>query len=67
MSSTLAGQVLAALSEFSSHTRLYELTFPDRRSGAGLLLEAFAADEQLQGISVRDVIATPIPSAGSND
>jgi type VI secretion system secreted protein VgrG len=57
MSSTLAGQVLAALSEFSSHTRLYELTFPDRRNGAGLLVEAFAAEEQLQGIGVRDVIA----------
>jgi type VI secretion system VgrG family protein len=57
MSSTLAGQVLAALSEFSSHTRLYELTFPDRRSNPGLLVEAFAADEQLQGIGTRHVIA----------
>jgi type VI secretion system secreted protein VgrG len=49
--------VLAALSEFSSHTRLYELKFHDRRMSAGLLVEAFAADEQLQGIGARDVIA----------
>jgi type VI secretion system secreted protein VgrG len=54
MSSTLAGQVLTALSEFSSHTRLYELKL---EGDAGLLVEAFAADEQLQGIGVRDVIA----------
>jgi type VI secretion system VgrG family protein len=55
MSSLLAAQVLTALSEFSSRTRLYELKL-DRRD-AGLLVEAFAADEQLQGIGVRDVIA----------
>jgi type VI secretion system VgrG family protein len=48
---------VAALAEFSSQTRLYELTFSDRRSAAGLLVEAFAADEQLQGIGTRDVIA----------
>jgi type VI secretion system secreted protein VgrG len=57
MGSTLAGQVLAALSEYSSHTRLYELKFQDRRRDAGLLVEAFCADEQLQGIGTRDVIA----------
>jgi type VI secretion system secreted protein VgrG len=55
MSSMLAGQVLTALSEFSSRTRLYELTVKD--INAVLLVEAFAADEQLQGIGVRDVIA----------
>jgi type VI secretion system secreted protein VgrG len=55
MSSMLAGQVLTALSEFSSRTRLYELTVKD--IDAVLLVEAFAADEQLQGIGVRDVIA----------
>jgi type VI secretion system secreted protein VgrG len=57
MGSTLAGQVLAALSQYSSHTRLYELKFQDRRSDAGLLVEAFCADEQLQGMGTRDVIA----------
>jgi type VI secretion system VgrG family protein len=57
MSSPLAGQVLAALSEFSSQTRLYELTFQDRSVGPGLLVEAFAADEQLQGVGTREVIA----------
>lgn len=56
MSSMLAGQVLTALSEFSSHTRLYELRLEDG-ADAGLLVEAFAADEQLQGIGTRDVIA----------
>jgi type VI secretion system secreted protein VgrG len=57
MSSTLAGEVLSALSEFSSHTRLYELTFKHQRNGVGLLVEAFAADEQLLGVGGVDVIA----------
>ncbi|HEU4374882.1 MAG TPA: contractile injection system protein, VgrG/Pvc8 family, partial [Telluria sp.] len=55
MSSMLAREVLTALSEFSSHTRLYELTF--RHSKVDLMVEAFCADEQLQGIGHRDVIA----------
>ncbi|HEU4376006.1 MAG TPA: hypothetical protein VFS02_21095, partial [Telluria sp.] len=54
MSSMLAREVLTALSEFSSHTRLYELTF--RHSKVDLMVEAFCADEQLQGIGHRDVI-----------
>ncbi len=57
MSSSLAREVLSALSEFSSHTRLYELTFKDERKGACLLVEAFAADEQLLGVGGIDVIA----------
>jgi type VI secretion system secreted protein VgrG len=57
MASTLAVQVLSALSEFRSETRLYELTFKDQRTGAGLLVEAFAADEQLLGVGELDVIA----------
>jgi type VI secretion system secreted protein VgrG len=57
MASKLAGQVLSALSEFSSHTRLYELTFKDQRKDPGLLVEAFAADERLLGIGSLDVIA----------
>lgn len=55
MSSTLAREVSAALSEFSSHTRLYELTFRDGKFD--LMVEAFCADEQLQGIGHRDLIA----------
>jgi type VI secretion system secreted protein VgrG len=56
MSSVLSNQVLAALSEISGSTRLYE--FKLARAGAPeLLVEAFAADEQLQGIGTRDVIA----------
>ncbi|MES2757090.1 MAG: type VI secretion system Vgr family protein [Pseudomonadota bacterium] len=57
MSSTLAGQVLSALAEFSSQSRLYELSFKDQRVEARLLVEAFAADEQVLGIGSRDVIA----------
>jgi type VI secretion system secreted protein VgrG len=57
MSSTLAAQVLSALAEFSSQSRLYELSFRDERVKARLLVEAFAADEQLMGIGGFDVIA----------
>ncbi|MDB5756332.1 MAG: rhs element Vgr family protein, partial [Massilia sp.] len=57
MSSLLARQVLTALSAFSSHTRLYELKLPNQRADSGLMVEAFAADERLQGIATRDVIA----------
>lgn len=37
-------------SAVSSRSRLYELTLKDQRNGAGLLVEAFAADEQLLGV-----------------
>ncbi|MET0856451.1 MAG: contractile injection system protein, VgrG/Pvc8 family, partial [Telluria sp.] len=57
MINTLARQVLSALAEFSSQTRLYELTFKDQRTAASLLVEAFAADEQLLGVGSIDVIA----------
>ncbi|HEX9171405.1 MAG TPA: type VI secretion system tip protein VgrG, partial [Telluria sp.] len=57
MASTLAGKVLSALAEFSSQTRLYELTFKDQRTDAPLLVEAFAGDEQLLGIGGFEVIA----------
>ena len=56
MTSLLAGKVLSALFEFTSNTRLYELKLGDG-DGVSLLVEAFAADEQLQGIGMRDVIA----------
>jgi type VI secretion system secreted protein VgrG len=57
MSSSLAREVLSALCVFSSHTRLYELNFRDERKDPGLLVEAFAADEQLMGVGGFDVIA----------
>ena len=50
-----ADQVHASLAGFSSVTRLYELTLAD--GGADLLLvEAFAADEQVQAVGARDII-----------
>jgi type VI secretion system secreted protein VgrG len=55
MSSSLAVEVLSALSEFSSHTRLYEIKFRDQ-GVAGLLVEAFCSDEQLHRIGTREVI-----------
>jgi type VI secretion system secreted protein VgrG len=57
MGSTLAGQALSALAEFSSTSRLLELTFSDHGKDPGLLVEAFAADEQLMGVGWVDVIA----------
>ena len=60
MTSSLTGQVLAALSEYSSRTRLVELKFDDERTAKSLpalLVEAFSAEDQLQGIGRRDVIA----------
>ncbi|MES2759189.1 MAG: type VI secretion system Vgr family protein [Pseudomonadota bacterium] len=57
MTSPLAAQVLSDLAEFSSQTRLYELTFKDERKNPRLQVEAFAADEQLLGIGNTDVIA----------
>ncbi|NYE59791.1 type VI secretion system VgrG family protein [Duganella sp. 1224] len=52
--------VLSTLAQFSSATRLYELSLggdddTDLGSG-GLLVEAFAADDSVQGVGPRDVI-----------
>ena len=56
----IAAQELArALQTFSSTTRLYELILGDGGRTplpAGLLVEAFAADDALDGIGARDVI-----------
>ena len=41
--------IVSALSAFGSATRLYELSIGNQND-AGLLVEAFAADEQLQAI-----------------
>jgi type VI secretion system secreted protein VgrG len=59
MTSHLTEQVFAELATFSSDTRLYAFSLEgesaDLGSG-GLLVEAFTADEQLQGLGMRDVI-----------
>lgn len=55
----LLEQVVAAIATFSSDTRLYGLTVGDgtRDLGSGgLLVEAFAADDAIQGVGARDVI-----------
>ena len=60
MHEELIGQALAALAQFSSTTRLYELTVGDGKrdlGSGGLLVEAFAADDMVHGVGVRDVIA----------
>ena len=59
MSISLSQQVTAALAEFSSASRLYELVIDDGRAtpaGGSLLVEAFAASDCLQEIGARNVI-----------
>ncbi|KAB8064606.1 type VI secretion system Vgr family protein [Janthinobacterium violaceinigrum] len=53
-----ATQVGASLAGFSSVTRLYELVLggDGGDTAAGLLVEAFASDEQVQGVGARDII-----------
>jgi Rhs element Vgr protein len=56
---TLIEKITAALSQFSSASRLYALTVGDGDAdlgSGGLLVEAFAADDAVQGIGARDVI-----------
>ena len=59
MSDGLIEQATSALAQFSSATRLYGLTVGDGSANlgaAGLLVEAFAADDAVQGIGGRDII-----------
>ncbi len=59
MTIALIRQVTAALAEFSSRSRLYELTVGEGDAGlvaGSLLVEAFAACDALQEIGYRDVI-----------
>jgi type VI secretion system secreted protein VgrG len=61
MHANLIEQLTETLRTFSSASRLYALTIGgDDRSDAGLLVEAFVADEAVQGVGVRDVIALSI-------
>ena len=60
MTSSLVTQVFTALAKFTSDSRLYELAVGGDQlnlGSGGLLVEAFAADEQLQMVGSRDVIA----------
>ena len=56
MSSTSTDKIADALAAFTSATRLYELTFGED-TDSSLLVEAFAADERLQEVGARDIIA----------
>ena len=60
MGNALTEQITTALAQFSSASRLYALTVGDGSAelgSGGLLVEAFAADDAVQGIGARDVIA----------
>jgi Rhs element Vgr protein len=60
MINALTEQLSAALAAFSSTSRLYELTIGDagRRDASGaLLVEAFAAEDAVDELGARDVIA----------
>jgi type VI secretion system VgrG family protein len=60
MSVALIERITAALAQFSSATRLYELTLAQddnaELGAGGLLVEAFAADDGVQEAGARDVI-----------
>jgi type VI secretion system secreted protein VgrG len=59
MNVALTEQVTSALAHFSSASRLYALTVGDGSANlgaSGLLVEAFVADDEVQGIAGRDVI-----------
>ncbi|MET0320191.1 MAG: type VI secretion system tip protein VgrG, partial [Duganella sp.] len=55
MAASTLRQIRAALAQFASDTRLYELQLDGAESP--LMVEAFAAHESLQAIGARDVIA----------
>jgi type VI secretion system secreted protein VgrG len=59
MSVVLTELITTALAQFSTASRLYALTIGDDSNdlgSGGLLVEAFAADDAVQGIGGRDVI-----------
>ncbi|MQA21681.1 type VI secretion system Vgr family protein [Rugamonas rivuli] len=59
MSIALLEQITTALAQFSSATRLYALKLGDDGAdlgSGGLLVEAFSADDMVQGIGARDII-----------
>ncbi|MDY0977925.1 type VI secretion system Vgr family protein [Massilia sp. CFBP9012] len=56
MANALIEEVTAALAEFSGATRLMDLSIGERGE-YGLLVEAFAAEEAVQEVGLREVIA----------
>jgi type VI secretion system VgrG family protein len=63
---TRALEALAALAGFDSATRLYALRIGDGDTdlpGGELLVEAFVADDAVQGLGIRDVIALSTSAA----
>ena len=61
MSITLIDQITSAIAQFDSATRLYALALGDvgcDLGAGGLLVEAFAADDEVQGVGAREVIVT---------
>ena len=59
MTNAASRSLSQALNTFSSATRLYELVLGDdgaAKAGAGLLVEAFAADDALDELGARDII-----------
>lgn len=60
MESISGEQIISVLARFSADKRLFALTVGDGSAAlgsGGLLVEAFAADDALQGIGARDIIA----------
>nr|WP_244198933.1 type VI secretion system Vgr family protein [Janthinobacterium svalbardensis] len=49
--------IVSAVAAFNGATRLYALSIGDDGQDSGLLVEGFAADEALQTIGARDIIA----------
>ncbi|MDN2715821.1 type VI secretion system Vgr family protein [Janthinobacterium sp. SUN120] len=49
--------IVSAVAAFNGATRLYALAIGDDGQDSGLLVEAFAADERLQELGVREIIA----------
>lgn len=59
MSTDLSRKILAAVRAFSSDSRLYALSVADERGelrDTGLLVEAFASEDRLGEVGIRDVI-----------
>ncbi|MGK5054462.1 type VI secretion system Vgr family protein [Janthinobacterium sp. RB2P8] len=49
--------IVSAVAAFNGATRLYALSIGDDGQDSGLLVEAFAADERLQEVGAREIIA----------
>ncbi|MGK5056929.1 type VI secretion system Vgr family protein [Janthinobacterium sp. LB2P49] len=49
--------IVSAVAAFNGATRLYALSIGDDGQDGGLLVEAFAADERLQEVGAREIIA----------